>query len=249
MASQHHIVSSYDQELGHLNDIIHKMGGLAEDQLAQAVTSLVRHDEETAVSIVGSDQKIDDLENEISSLTVRMLALRQPMADDLRNIVSAIKVASDIERIGDYATNIAERAVSLSHYPVVQNLSSITRMGNAVGSMVKEVLDSYGARDAKKAHRVWEIDADIDQIYASVFREFLTYMMEDPRSISTCTHILFVAKNLERIGDHATNIAESVYFLATGEALTGKRPKGGDGIAPVLSAPKRAKKRKPTKKG
>ena len=229
MTSQHHIVSSYDQELTHLKNIINQMGGLAENQLERAVEALVKRNGEIAASVVNSDQKIDDLEHEISGLSVRMLALRQPMADDLRTIVSAIKVASDIERVGDYAANIAERSISLSQYPAVQGLSGIARMGAAVRLMVKDVLDSYSERDPDKARRIWEADADIDQMYASVFREFLTYMMEDPRCISTCTHILFVAKNLERIGDHATNIAESVYFLVTGEPMTGQRPKGESG--------------------
>ncbi len=229
MAVQDHIVSSYDQELTHLQNIINQMGGLAESQLEQAIEVLVKRDSEKAALVVESDQKIDNLEHEISILSVRMLALRQPMADDLRAIVSAIKVASDIERVGDYATNIAERSISLSQYPAVQGLSGVARMGRATRSMIKDVLDSYSERDPDKARRIWESDADIDQMYASVFREFLTYMMEDPRCISTCTHILFVAKNLERIGDHATNIAESVYFLVTGEPLTGQRPKGDKG--------------------
>ncbi len=229
-----HIVKSYDQELESLNNDIVKMGGLTETQIARAVEAVVRRNPELALRVVDDDDLIDDLNYEIDIQTTRMMALRQPMAQDLRQIVGALKIASDLERIGDYAANIAKRAVSLTSSAPVPPVQSIPRMSRMAQHMVKEVLDAYVARDADQAIRVWHADETLDGMYTSLFREALTYMMEDPRQISVCTHLLFIAKNIERIGDHVTNVAETIYFVVHGERLRATRPKGGGPEGSVL---------------
>jgi len=166
---------------------------------------------------------------------VRLLALRQPMAQDLREIVSALKVSADLERIGDYAANIAKRSLALAQVPVVRPAAGIPRMGRLVETILKEVLDAYIERDVDKAIAAWERDEELDDLYTSLFREVLTYMMEDPRNITPCTHLLFMAKNLERIGDHATNIAEIIHFLVVGTPLTVLRPKNDGSSFAVVS--------------
>ncbi len=221
-----HIVKSYDEELNHLNQAILKMGGLAESQFAAAVKAVATRDPELAAETVREDAKVDELESEVDHLAVRLLALRQPMAKDLRNIVAALKVSSDIERIGDYAANVAKRAIVLAETRQVRPANGIPRMGRLVQRMIKDVLDSYTEGDADKAKAVWLKDEDVDDLYNSLFREVLTYMMEDPRNITPCTHLLFIAKNIERIGDHTTNIAEIIYFMVNGHPLTEIRPKG-----------------------
>ena len=221
-----HIVKAFDEDLKRLNNVIAEMGGLAEAQLSQAVDCLVRRNSELATQVVQDDKRIDALETEVGQMTVRMLALRQPMAQDLREVVAAIKIASDIERIGDYAKNIAKRAIVLSAIAPMKPAASIPRMSQLALSIIKDVLDAYIEKDAEGARAAWRRDEDVDEMYNSLFREMLTYMMEDPRNIGPCTHLLFIAKNIERIGDHATNIAEIVYFLVHGRSLDEERPKG-----------------------
>lgn len=213
-----HIVKSFDDELNWLDNTIAEMGGLAETQLAAAIDALVRRDAEKAAEIVEWDKRIDALDDEINSFTVRVLALRQPQASDLRITVAALKTAGELERIGDYAKNVAKRTVTLSKTPPVGSATgSIARMGGLVQTMIKNVLDAYVARDWEQAEDVRLRDEEVDQIHTSLFRELLTYMMEDPRNITACTHLLFIAKNVERMGDHATNIAEHIHFMVRGD--------------------------------
>jgi phosphate transport system protein len=228
-----HIVKSFDEDLKHLNNVIAEMGGLAEAQLTRAVEALVRRNSELAAQVVQDDKRIDALETEVGQLTVRMLALRQPMAQDLREVVAAIKIASDIERIGDYAKNIAKRAIVLSTHTQVKPVTSIPRMSQLALQIIKDVLDAYIEKDAEGARAAWRRDEEVDEMYNSLFREMLTYMMEDPRNIGPSTHLLFIAKNIERIGDHATNIAEIVYFLVHGRSLDEERPKGDTTNVPI----------------
>lgn len=223
--SSEHIVKAYDQELTRLNNLVARMGGLAESQIAEAVQALRTRDAELGGRIIEQDTKIDDIERQIQELTVRLFALRQPMAGDLRSIVAALKISSDLERIGDYAANMAKRSIALAQSPAVKPLHTIPRMGRMVQEMIKDVLDAYMERDTEKAHNVWRRDAEVDEMYTSLFRELLTYMMEDPRNITPCTHLLFVAKNIERIGDHATNIAETIHFLVVGKMMEEDRRK------------------------
>ena len=228
-----HIVKSFDEDLKRLNNVIAEMGGLAEAQLTRAVESLVRRNTELATQVVQDDKRIDALETEVGQMTVRMLALRQPMAQDLREVVAAIKIASDIERIGDYAKNIAKRAIVLSAHTPLKPVASIPRMSQLALHIIKDVLDAYIEKDAEGARAAWRRDEEVDEMYNSLFREMLTYMMEDPRNIGPCTHLLFIAKNIERIGDHATNVAEIVYFLVHGRSLDEERPKGDTTNVPI----------------
>lgn len=222
-----HIVKGYDEDLAKLDNLIAAMGGLVETQLAEAVDALVKRDPDRALTIVEKDKKIDALENEIDAFTIKLLALRQPLAEDLRQIITALKVASNLERIGDYAKNVAKRTVTLAKSPVMgDSTSSVARMAALVQGMIKNVLDAYIARDSDRANDVRLRDEEVDQLHSSLFRELLTYMMEDPRNITACTHLLFVAKNIERMGDHVTSIAEQVYFLVQGEVQEEARPKG-----------------------
>ncbi len=222
-----HIVKSYDEELTQLNRTIVEMGGLAEAQLAHALQAVGRRDNELASRIVENDARMDAMDRDIQQFTVRLFALRQPMAKDLRTIVGALRIASDLERIGDYAKNIAKRALALNQAPPVRPASAVPRMGRLIQEMIKDILDAYVDQDQDKALAVWHRDEEVDEMHDSLFRELLTYMMEDPRNITPCTHLLFVAKNLERMGDHATNIAENIYFQVHGEPLEDVRPKGG----------------------
>jgi len=220
-----HIIKSYDEELRRLDNAITQMGGLAETQLASAIEAMVKRDSRLAADVVEADARVDELEQDIESLALRLLALRQPMAVDLRQILAALKTASDLERIGDYATNVAKRSIVLNQTPQVKPAFSIPRMGRLGQAMIKDVLDAYVERDADKALLVWARDEELDEMYTSLFRELLTYMIEDARNITACTHLLFMAKNIERIGDHATNIAETLYFMVHGTPLTMARPK------------------------
>jgi len=226
MPASEHIVKSFSQELERLSNLITQMGGVAEAQVEAAVRAVGRRDADIAADVVRADERIDGYEMEIDAETVRLLALRQPMGPDLREILSALRIASDLERIGDYAANIAKRAIALAQVPATQPASAIPRMGKLVQEIIKDVLDAYIERDVPKAIAAWERDEELDAHYNSLFRETLTYMMEDPRYITPCTHILFIAKNLERIGDHATNVAETIYFLVEGKHLRTIRPKG-----------------------
>jgi len=221
-----HIVRAFDSELNGLDNAIAEMGGMAEMQLADAIDALIKRNAEKAAAIIERDARIDALEADINNRAVRMLALRQPKAADLRAVIACLKTAGDLERIGDYAKNVAKRTVTLSRTPPVgEAATSIARMGALVQGMIKNVLDAYIARDSDKADDVRARDEDVDQIHTSLFRELLTYMMEDPRSITACTHLLFIAKNVERMGDHATNIAEHVHFMVRGEEPEADRPK------------------------
>ena len=233
MAAEH-IIKSYDEELGRLSKMIVEMGGLAESQLAAAIDAVVRRDSDLAVRVIEGDQRVDQLERDLDNLAVRLLALRQPMARDLREIVAALKIASDLERICDYAANVAKRSIALSQSPPIPPAHALPRMAHLALLLVKDVIDAYVERDADKAIVVWNRDEELDEMYSSLFREFLTYMMEDPRNIGPCTHLLFMAKNIERIGDHATNIAEDLYYLVHGTTLMQVRPKGDKSSLEIL---------------
>jgi phosphate transport system protein len=225
MANEH-TVKAFDEELQRLTNMIARMGGLTESQIASAIQSVVKRDADLAANVVEADLKVDALEREIDDQVISMLALRQPMAGDLRSVVGALRIASDVERIADYAANVAKRAIALSQMAPVRPIFQIPRMGSVAREMVRDVLDSYVGHDIDKAIAVWNRDEELDEIYSSLFRELLTYMMEDPRNITASTHLLFIAKNIERIGDHVTNIAETVHFLVVGKPLRGARPKG-----------------------
>ncbi|MGD9538598.1 MAG: phosphate signaling complex protein PhoU [Alphaproteobacteria bacterium] len=221
-----HIVKSFDEELNRVTGVLAQMGGLVEQQISNAVAALVRRDVERASEVVTTDRRIDALENEVEQLSLRLLALRQPMAADLRVVTTAVRIASDLERMGDYAANVAKRSTTLSKLDPMRPMVGIPRIAELVQRMVKDVLDAFVDRDVEKALSVWRRDEEVDALYNSLFRELLTYMMEDPRHITPCIHLLFIAKNLERIGDHATNIAEQINFLVRGEQVETERPKG-----------------------
>lgn len=234
--SGEHIVRSFGQELQRISNLVTQMGGVAEAQVAAAIKAVARRDVALAAQVTQADQRLDAYERAIDAEAFRLLALRQPMAQDLREIVSALKISSDLERIGDYAANVAKRSLALAQVPAVRPVVGIPRMGRLVEGILKDVLDSYTERDVAKAVAAWERDQELDDLYTSLFREVLTDMMEDPRNITPCTHLLFMAKNLERIGDHATNVAETIHFLVVGEPLAGERPKGDTSSVTVVGA-------------
>ena len=222
-----HIVRSYEEELSLLNNKIVKMGGLAEKVLGQSFEALDRRDPDLATATISEDEEIDQLQREIEEQAVVMIARRQPMAYDLRQIMAALRISADLERIGDFGKNIAKRAVAVvTEQQPKQLMLGLKHMGELSLNQLKEVLDAFIERDAERALSVWYKDEEIDAMYNSLFRELLTYMMEDPRNIGLCTHLLFGAKNIERVGDHATNIAETVYYLVHGRPITDQRPKG-----------------------
>ena len=225
-----HTVKSFDDELKQLDSMIAEMGGMAEANLAGAVDAMVRRDTESALVIKKADKKIDALEIEIDDHAVRILALRQPMADDLRAVIVALKTAAVIERIGDFAKNIAKRTQALSQCPDLGAAKTIKRMAGMAQNMMTDVLDAYVTRDADKADEVRLRDEELDSLYTSLFRELLTYMMENPKNITASTHLMFAAKNIERIGDHPTNIAENVHFLVHGQMPEEPRPKGDGSV-------------------
>ena len=222
-----HTVKSYEEELNTLSAECARMGGLTEAQVADAITAVVKRNQELALNVVGRDDKLDIAEREIERRAIRLIALRQPMADDLRRTVSAMKIANNLERCGDLAKNIAKRTlVIIESDPLTPLTRSIDRMGKLVVQRLTSVLDAFARSDLERALAVWSQDEDVDEHYNSLFRELLTYMMGDPRTITACAHMLFVAKNLERIGDHATNIAEIVHYQITGEDMIAPaRPK------------------------
>ncbi len=220
-----HIVTSFDAELARLTGLITQMGELAVAQIDGSVRALVRHDTKLAKKVVADDAEIDALEAEVDRAALNLMALRQPMADDLRRALAAMKIAPDIERIGDYAKNIAKRTVALDQAPVTTPIVTIPRMAQMVREMVRDVMQAFADHDIELARKVWERDVEIDESYDAVFRELLTHMMEDPRRITSCTHLLFTAKNIERIGDLATNIAERIHFQVTGDFIDEDRPK------------------------
>ena len=221
-----HVVKSYDQELKRLRSMITQMGGIVETQVALAAEAIMHRDAAAAARAVEEDPKVDALEREVETFVIRLLALRQPVAGDLRQIVAALKITGDIERIGDYAANVAKRSIVLAEFSLPYSLTGLAHMARLVQQQLKSVIDAFGDNDADKAMEVWRSDQVVDDIYNAIFRELITYMMEDPRNITPCTHLLFIAKNLERIGDHATNVAETVYYAVKGESLPESRPKG-----------------------
>ena len=218
-----HIVRAFDEELSRLTGAIVEMGGLAERQVAEAVRALAERDVELAAKVIESDRRIDDLEESIDQDAIKLLALRQPMAIDLRMIAMALKITNDLERMSDYAVSIAKRSQRLSEHPELRPIQQLPRIGQSCLSMVKDVLDAYVERDADKATAVWHRDSEVDELYTSLFRELVTYMLEDPRTISSCIDLLFIAKNLERIADHATNIAEKIVFIIHGTQINRPR--------------------------
>ena len=227
MEHHEHIVRSYEEELAHLNNQIARMGGLVEKVLGQSFDALDRRDPELAVATINEDAAIDALEREIEEQAGIMIAKRQPMAYDLRQIMAALRISIELERIGDLGKNLSKRAVAVvGEQQPKQLMLGLKHMGELALGQLKEVLDAFIERDADRALKVWYKDEEIDAMYNSLFRELLTYMMEDPRNIGLCSHLLFGAKNIERIGDHATNIAENVYYLVHGSAITDQRPKG-----------------------
>ncbi|MXQ14009.1 phosphate signaling complex protein PhoU [Microvirga makkahensis] len=226
-----HIVSSYDNDLQALRRRISEMGGIAEKMLVDAISALVRHDTALAQTVISSDKRLDLLQREIEENAILTIARRQPLAVDLRETISAIRVSGDVERIGDLAKNIAKRALAIgSDFQPQKIVLGLQHMSDLVLGQLKDVLDAYAQQDTARALDVWKRDGAIDALYTSLFRELLTYMMEDPRNISFCTHLLFCAKNIERIGDHTTNIAETVHYLVTGETLAIDRPKNDRSI-------------------
>ncbi len=231
-----HIVTAFEAELQKISTRIAEMGGMAEANLAAAIEAIMKRDSERAETVIRSDPEIDAMELVIEQEAVRIIALRQPMASDLREVIAAMRIAGDIERIGDLAKNIAKRALVLNKEEPVIGSFPIDRMGSQVQGQIDRVLLAYADRDAEASVAVRDYDEHVDQLHNSIFRELLTYMMEDPRTISRATHVLFIAKNLERIGDHATNIAETVYYLTTGQQLTDERPKGDDTSALLVKS-------------
>ncbi len=221
MAEQH-TVKAFDTEIGRLRGLISEMGGLAETAIADAIDALIRHDEDLARKVVASDSKIDALEAEVDDLAIRIIALRSPMANDLRDVVAALKIGGVVERIGDYAKNIAKRVQAVEVRSKIEPLTLIPAMAEIAQSMVRDVLNAYAARDEHLAINVIERDEKLDNFYNSLFRNLVTHMMENPATISSAAQLLFVARNLERIGDHATNVAEMVHYAATGSYLTEK---------------------------
>ena len=233
-----HTLKRFDEELERLSATISEMGGLAENQLAQSLVALPARDTEIAEKIIGDDPRVDALDNAVQEQTVKLLALRQPMAIDLRVILSSIKIAAALERIADYAKNNAKRSIVLTQTTTPPAaVSGIDRLGRLVLAALKDVLDAFAHGDVDKAHDVWQRDEEIDQVYTGLFRELLTYMMEDPRTITACSHLMFMAKNIERAGDHVTNIAELVSFRTLGHGFDEMRPKGGAGIYAAGSTP------------
>lgn len=227
MVMTEHTVRSFEEELKALDAKIAQMGGLAEQVVSRAIDALEHRDPALAEATIRQDEQIDRLEHEVEELAISIIARRAPVALDLRQIMTAIRIAGDLERIGDMGKNIAKRALAIAeeHRPK-QLMIGLKHIGDAALEQLKDVLDAYAERNADKAREVWLKDKEVDRLYNSIFRELLTYMMEDPRNIGLCTHLLFGAKNIERIGDHATNIAEMINYLVHGTAMMEQRPKG-----------------------
>lgn len=225
--SREHTLKAFDEDLDRLRALISQMGGLAEHAIGEAMRCLVQRDIEGAARVVEGDKKLDVLEIETERRAVQLIALRAPMASDLRDVVAALKISGVVERIGDYAKNIAKRVPLLENMGKIEPLSLLPEMARIATEMVHEVLDAFVERDSDAAVRVCERDSAVDDFYDSIFRALLTHMMENPQSIGQAAHLLFVAKNLERVGDHATNIAEMVYYAATGEHMADRPGKSG----------------------
>ena len=220
-----HTVKAFSEELDAITQEVARMGGLAETAINDALSAVARRDTELAQIVIQRDPKIDAAQREIEKRAIKLFALRQPMASDLRTVLTAWRIAGELERVGDLAKNIAKRAMILNQDEPIQLTRSVERMGKIASSHLKQVLDAYANKDVQGAINVWNADDNIDAHYNSLFRELLTYMIEDPRMISSCAHLLFIAKNLERIGDHGTNIAEYIHFLVTGEEIATQRPR------------------------
>jgi len=222
-----HTAKAFDADLQDIARMVAEMGGLAEKQVADAVDALAKRDAERARRAVALDPAIDTLQHEIEEKAVLTIARRQPMAVDLREVVSALRIASDLERVGDLAKNIGKRVMAISgDFHPQKLIRGVEHMAAMVLGQLKEVLDSYVGHDLDKALAVWKGDEEVDAMCTSLFRELLTYMMEDPRNITFCIHLMFCAKNIERMGDHATNIAETVYYMIEGRPMAEQRPKG-----------------------
>lgn len=226
MVKDPHIVTSFDNDLKAIESLVLEMAGLVEAQVNDSVTCLLKHDIELVSSIRASDKKVDALEIKISDMAIRVLVQRQPMAQDLRAVVAALKMVSNLERIGDYAKNVAKRASVVNEVILLGSSSkTISRMSAIVQEMVRGVVDAYVFRDIEMANLWRDKDEEVDLLHNTLFRELLTYMMENPRNITSCMHLLFIAKNFERMGDHTTNIAEQVHYIVSGELPDDDRPK------------------------
>lgn len=220
-----HVVSAYEGELRTLEVAVRDLAATASQQLEAAIDALIRMDLDKAQAVIERDREIDELDDMVEAACVRILALRQPHADDLRLTIATIKVANELERVGDFAKNIAKRVQAVSRFAALPAVTSIPHLKDLAVDAVTQSATAFLSRDAELAKRVWGSDEPLDAAYTALFRETMTYMLEDPGTITPATHLLFAAKNLERVGDHATNIAELAYFLATGKRLTGERPK------------------------
>jgi phosphate transport system protein len=231
-----HTVTAFDTELAALRRKIAEMGGIAEKMLVDATLALVKRDQALAQSVISADAQLDALQHEVEEQSIVTIARRQPMAVDLREVIASIRVSGDIERIGDLAKNIGKRVIAIAdQLQQTKIVVGVEHMSELVQGQLKDVLDAYTQHDPERALDVWRRDDGIDSLYTSLFRELLTYMMEDPRNIGFCTHLLFAAKNIERIGDHTTNIAETVHYLVTGRTLQAERPKNDRSSYTTLS--------------
>jgi len=220
-----HTVKAFSEELDALSHEVARMGGLAETAVNDSIAAVVRRDTSLAQSVMERDGKIDQAQRDVERRAIKLFALRQPFADDLRVVLTGWRIAGELERVGDLAKNIAKRALILNQAEPLSLIKSVERMGRIASAQLKQVLDAYSNRDVKAAVAVWFHDDDVDAHYNSLFRELLTYMMEDPRMITSSAHLLFIAKNIERIGDHSTNIAEYIHYLVTGEEIATERPR------------------------
>jgi phosphate transport system protein len=239
MNTERHIASAFDRDLEAIQALVLKMGGLVEAAILDAAQALETRDDELAERIRAGDKAIDLLEERINSEAARLIALRAPAASDLRTVLTVMKIAASLERCGDYAKNLAKRSKVLAQMPMINGTdASLRRMAKTVQLLLKDALDSYIHRDPVLAEDVRQRDAEVDQMYNTLFREFLTHMMEDPRNISACMHLHFIAKNIERVGDHATSIAEQVIYLVTGQMPDDARPKGDTTSSIPLQDPK-----------
>ena len=214
-----HTVKAFDDDISTLRGMVAEMGGLAEAAIANALQALMKRDAKLAAAVIADDKKIDAIEMDIERLAIQIIALRAPMANDLREVVAALKIGGVLERIGDYSKNIAKRSLHIGNLGKIEPLVLIPAMAEIASEMVRDVLNAFAARDAQMAVRVCETDQKVDGFYNSIFRALVSHMMENPTTIGNAAHLLFVAKNLERIGDHATNVAEMVYYAATGDHM------------------------------
>jgi phosphate transport system protein len=222
-----HTAKAFDVDLQDLGRMVAEMGGLAEKQIGEAMDALAKRDGSLAQGVIAHDDKIDALQRDIEERAILTIARRQPMAVDLREVIAALRIANDLERIGDLAKNIAKRVAVLDgEFQSQRLMRGLEHMADLVLTQIKDVLDSYARREVNKALAVWRGDEEVDAVNNSLFRELLTYMLEDPRNITVCIHLLFCAKNIERMGDHATNVAETVYYMVEGRMLADERPKG-----------------------